>query len=72
MCGAYLLLNVVYTIIDSFTNSKNPLITRIWNELRSLSNFGVASAAAWLYFLVVFVVLGVVFAVISRGVFYND
>lgn len=72
MCGPYLLLNVVYTIIDSFTNSKNPLITRIWSELCGLSNFGVASAAAWLYFLLVFAVLGVAFFVISRVVFYNE
>ena len=72
MSGPYILLNVVYTVIDSFTNINNPLIKSIWNDLTGLKNFGVASASAWLYFILIFAVLGVTFAVISRKVFYRD
>ena len=72
MSGPYILLNVVYTVIDSFTNINNPLIKSIWNDLTGLKNFGVASASAWLYFILIFVVLGVTFALISRKVFYRD
>ena len=72
MSGPYILLNVVYTVIDSFTNINNPLIKSIWNDLTGLKNFGVASASAWLYFILIFAVLGVTFALISRKVFYRD
>ncbi len=72
MCGPYILLNVVYSVIDSFTNINNPLIRTIWNDLTGLRNFGVASATAWVYFLMIFAVLGVTFALISRKVFYRE
>lgn len=72
MCGPYILLNVVYSVIDSFTNINNPLIRTIWNDLTGLRNFGVASATAWVYFVMIFAVLGVTFAVISRKVFYRE
>jgi ABC-type sugar transport system permease subunit len=72
MCGPYILLNLVYTIIDSFTNLSNPLISRIRNDLMGLKNFGTASAAAWIYFIAIFIVLGIVFAVLQRRVFYHE
>ncbi|MBS5480662.1 MAG: carbohydrate ABC transporter permease [Acutalibacteraceae bacterium] len=72
MCGPYILLNVVYTIIDSFTNLSNPLISQIRSDLMGLKNFGVASAAAWVYFVAIFAVLGIVFAVMQRRVFYHE
>ncbi len=72
MCGPYILLNVVYSVIDSFTNINNPLIRSIWNDLTGLRNFGVASASAWVYFVMIFAVLGVTFALISRKVFYRE
>ena len=72
MCSPYILLNTVYTVIDSFTNTANPLIGRVRNELMGLTNFGTASAAAWLYFFAIFIVLGIVYAPISRKVFYYE
>lgn len=72
MSGPYILLNVVYTVIDSFTNINNPLIKSIWNDLTGLKNFGVASASAWLYFILIFAVLGVTFALISMKVILRD
>ncbi|HIW73244.1 MAG TPA: sugar ABC transporter permease [Firmicutes bacterium] len=72
MSGPYILLNVVYTVIDSFTNINNPLIQSIWNDLTGLKNFGVASATAWVYFIMIFAVLGVTFALFSRKVYYRE
>lgn len=72
MSGPYILLNVIYSVIDSFTNSSNPLIQSIWNDLTGLKNFGIASASAWVYFVMIFAVLGVTFALISRKVFYRE
>lgn len=72
MCGPYILLNLIYTIIDSFTNLNNPLISRIRGDLMGLKDFGTASAAAWLYFVAIFAVLGLVFALLQRRVFYHE
>ena len=72
MCGPYILLNVVYTIIDSFTNLSNPLISHIRGDLISLSNFGKATAAVWIYFLAISIVLGLTFKLISRKVYYRE
>ena len=72
MCGPYILLCAIYTIIDSFTNMNNQLISRIRADLIGLKNFGVASAAAWIYFGMIFLVLAVAFRLISKKVFYNE
>ena len=72
MSGPYILLNVVYTVIDSFTNINNPLIQTIWRDLTGLKNFGTASASAWVYFIMIFAVLGVTFVLISRRVYYRE
>lgn len=72
MCGPYLLLNAVYTIIDSFTNVANPLIHRVKNEMDGLKNFGTATSAVWLYFIIIAVVLGVAFSLMSKRVFYHE
>lgn len=72
MCGPYLLLNVVYTIIDSFTNMENPLIKQIWGMMTGLREFGVASAEVWVYFLGMGAVLGIIFYLMSRRVYYRE
>ena len=72
MCGPYLLLNAIYTIIDSFTNVNNPLIYRVKNEMAGLKNFGTATAAVWLYFIIIAIVLGVAFSLMSKRVFYHE
>ncbi len=72
MCGPYLLLNCIYTIIDSFTNVSNPLIYRVKNEMAGLKNFGTATAAVWVYFIIIAIVLGIAFSLMSKRVFYND
>ena len=74
MCGPYLLLNAIYTIIDSFTSVSNTLMERLNNDIRTVSpiSFGHATAAVWLYFIIIAVVLGVAFALMSKRVFYHE
>jgi len=72
MMGPYILLNCVYTIIDSFTNISNPIISKIQSDMNGLSGVGNATAAAWFYFLVIFLVLLGLFAVMARRVFYYE
>ncbi len=70
--GPYLLLNTIYTIIDSFINIKNPLIMTIQNYLLSFSEFSFGSAISWIYFGLVLIIIGIILAILSRKVFYYE
>jgi len=63
-------LNVVYTIIDSFTNTSNKVINYI--QVVSFQNFTLAygSALSWMYFLVIGIILVILFAMMKRYTFY--
>ncbi|MCL2604251.1 MAG: sugar ABC transporter permease [Defluviitaleaceae bacterium] len=69
MVSPFILVCVVYTVVDSFTDYDNELINYIYQTIRDLF-YGTASAMAWVYTLSVFVVLGVIVGLISRRVFY--
>ena len=68
MISPMILVNAVYTIIDSFTRVNNPAMTYI-------EGFGGAPsqsiAMSWIYFLLVVVIIGVVAAIASSMVFYQ-
>lgn len=66
-----ILTNVVYTIVDSFTSMQNELILLIEDISFTGAGFGVSMAMTMLYFFFVAALLAVVYAVISRWVFYN-
>lgn len=72
MVGPYILVNAIYTIIDTFTNSKNALMQIIMNTSINQFLYGYGSAMAWLYFAVIVVVLGIVAGIASRFIFYYD
>lgn len=65
------LVNVVYTVIDSFTAPTNDIVATIvhatWNV-----GYGIATAMSWLYFLAVLAVLGLALLLTSRGVHYES
>ena len=65
-------LCLVYSIIDSFTDYSNKIISRIYDQNNSLE-LSASSALAWLYFGIIFLVIGLVFLLIRRKIFYyND
>lgn len=70
MVSPMILLNVVYTIIDQFTDQSNPIMAYIQSQTKGMA-LEMGAAMSWLYFLAVMVVLVVVYAVINRKVFYE-
>lgn len=64
-----ILVNVVYTIVDSFTKPTNEIMTMIQNTAFETSFYGYSAAIAWIYFLVILFLLGVVAWIISRYVY---
>ncbi|MFP4015691.1 MAG: carbohydrate ABC transporter permease [Halanaerobiales bacterium] len=67
-----ILTNIVYTIIDSFTNPTNELMVLIDETAFLGSGYGVSVAMAWFYFLLVAIILAVTVKIVSRGVVYRD
>ncbi len=72
MVGPYFLLNAVYTIIDSFTNMNNVVISTIRGYIVSFSDFSYGAAISWIYFGIIFLILGLLTALISKKVFYYE
>ena len=62
--------NLVYTIVDSFIDTDNEVMTLVLSEASDW-NHGYSAALAWIYFLIVIVVLGIVLAVINKHVYYE-
>lgn len=67
-----LLVNVVYIIVDSFTNLENEVISLIQNNILGRGGFGVTSAMIWIYFTVIILFLIIVVKIISRNIVYME
>ena len=74
MISPMILVNAIYTIIDSFTAGSNVVMRYIDTYKESASELNaevVASAMAWVYFLIVLAIVGIVAAIFSAFVFYQ-
>ncbi len=71
MISPMILVNAVYTIIDSFTTNSNIVMSYI-KTVRPLDHGEeLASAMSWMYFLIVLAIIGLVAAIMSAYVFYQ-
>jgi len=72
MISPLILVNTLYSIIDNFTSINNATMEYIKSLMFSPNfRFGPASAMAWIYFLILAVILGIVGFFISKRVFYH-
>lgn len=71
MISPMILVNAIYTIIDSFTSQKNSLMSYI-SEVYSSANGRVkATAMSWMYFIVVIAIIALVAGIVKAYVFYQ-
>jgi len=63
----FILMNTVYTIVDSFTLSNNPIIETVYDSIRKMQ-FSYGSTRAVIYFTCIFVIVTVVTWLISKKV----
>lgn len=67
MLSPIIMVGLVYTIVDSFTDASNKIMMQITNLIsQQVSKLGLASAFAWSYFLVIGIVLLAVLIVYAR------
>ena len=58
-----ILVNIVYTIVDTFSDTDNAVLKEIDKYLNSTFDFGSAAAASWVFFGVILGIIGLVFLV---------
>lgn len=72
MISPMIMVNIVYSIIDNFTDVSNPLIERIRTTASGM-DLSYSATMSWIYFAFIVVVLAVVYFLVNRHVFYlND
>ncbi len=67
-----ILINVIYTIIDSFLSRENQLVNLIQEEAFTGAGYGVSTAMGVMYFLAIIILLLITGGLISRRVFYQE
>ena len=68
MISPILIVNCVYTIIDGFTDYSNVLMSHIFGYTNKLS-YGISSAMAWAYFIIIAAIVAVVYKLINKRAF---
>ncbi len=71
MVSPMILVNTVYTVIDSFTSNSNSVMRFINNKLTSNSGESLATAMAWIYFMIVILIILAVMAILRMFIFYQ-
>jgi ABC-type sugar transport system permease subunit len=71
MISPIVLLNCVFTIVDSFTDSSNPMVSYIIYTGIRTTRYETASAIAVMYLLIIMVTVGLVFLIMRNRTFEN-
>lgn len=71
MLSSILLVNLVYSITDTFVSYNNDTMQMVLQEAQEL-NFAYSAAMAWTYFAIIMAVLGLVLLLTRRHITYLD
>ena len=71
MISPMILVNTVYTVIDSFTSADTQVMTYIDQVYDQPSGNVLSSAMSWMYFIIVMVIIAAVAGVLSAYTFYQ-
>ena len=71
MISPMILVNAIYTIIDAFTSESNKVMQLVDSVYSQPDGNVLSSAMAWMYFLVVILILAAVAGIMSAFVFYQ-
>ena len=71
MLSPIIFLNVIYTIIDTFRDSSNPITKLVISQVFTYSQYEYGSAMGWVYFAVAFAAVGLAALIFRRYVYYE-
>ena len=72
MISPMILVNAVYTIVDTFTNTRYQIAGYINTVSFSRINYSLGSAMSFIYFVCIMIVIGIIAALCSRFMFYQE
>ncbi len=72
MISPMMLLNIIYTLVDSFTSIDNNLLQYIRTYGFANNEFSYAAAMSWIYFLFIALVVAVVFGIMKKYMHSNE
>jgi ABC-type sugar transport system permease subunit len=72
MISPIIFVNAIYSVVDMFTRADNNIMLLIDDMAFNKMNYSVSSAMAWLYFVALAVLLGLVALICYRFVFYQE
>lgn len=67
----FVFLNIIYTIIDSFTYYSNPIMTQIMTYFNNLQ-YSLSNALAFAYFIVIIAITGIITKMLSGHIVYTE
>nr|MDD6335114.1 sugar ABC transporter permease [bacterium] len=67
----YILVTVVYTAVDSFTDMSDQSVLKYITTVTASTEWGYASAMAWVFFLTIALILGLLMLLLNKIVFYQ-
>ncbi len=70
MISPILFTNIIYTIVDTFTDTANPVLKGIYTSIRKALQFGLGAAQAWMFFLIIAIVVSAAYLLVGRRTFY--
>lgn len=70
MVSPIMFTNIIYTIVDTFTDTSNPVLRSVYTSIRKDLQFGLGAAQAWMYFLIIALVVAIAYFLIGRRTFY--
>ena len=65
-----ILANLIFTVVDSFTDSGNKVMGRII-AMQNDWKYGVAAAMVWSYFVIVMIIIGILFLIAGKHIYYE-
>ena len=70
MVSSTILLNIVYTVIDTFSDPGNRIVKYV-NDFARMGDFNYSSALIWIYTLIILVFVGLCYLIVNRFVYYE-
>jgi len=72
MVSPLILVNVVYSVVDYFIRTDNRVMEKIRVTMMQYMEYGFSTAMAWIYFLIVILIIGIAMIIISKKVYYYE
>lgn len=71
MISPMILVNAIYTVIDSFTSDSNIIMKYIVEKFNEADGMTLSAAMAWIYFAIIILIVLVVFGLLKAFIFYQ-